>query len=505
MINTKNNIYSPEELALFLKEYGISKGWLNRGIDTFKIGSVISQKIVEERNKLTHNGMFHNSGNRDSFLKLLSKKMGKKIVSKFEFGDYTEVKISDENHDLQLQVYQDHISVNFGSYSDKVYFGLHSNFYEEVLSFLFDVDNDFNKLVQHYHRLCQSISYYNSLFDKVTKEDNFISSLTDKSQYDQFMQEFEYVISSLQSLGEYFNLSKWDESLRAYGVVPSVNEISAVRRLASGKPLDKCSKYQKRYEKALAALTGANEYGLLAEEELKLLQPWSDFISTVAGEDAMKSNTVLYISSVEKAFIDAIQQCYLSNTPYMRKKRLRMEANIEMCKKLKDAHGLYCFIDNSYYDSKTGHFNIVTEDNQVWVFRTARETPSFDEGTVFINIVKTLTQVSKILNKGVKLKEVGQRKSGKLALDAYGIDKAIVTPIYELTKKIKNGRLDFTSTSFRLAIPVGDLEWQISIRKNKAQEVLSEIMPYIIQYQDLSKNGVGIDVKGIYKERKPNL
>lgn len=504
MMNKTENFLSPEEIKEIFIENNL-QGYCSNTLYHTGLDSIIHDRIVVERNKLTNKGLFRNSGNMKAFLSALIKRVKRKNTSSCSWKDHFSISVERGSYTLNLEIYEDRIRVNFGSYSHAVYICLHSNYYEEVLDFLFTEGNEFDKFVTFYQHFRNSIAHYNTIAEEIHKEENYIKVLSDKDEYSKFKTIFDDTSRLLKPLEKYLNLYSWEDSIRLYGINPSVKEIAAVTRLASGKPLEKCAKYQKRYEKALTALTGAKELGLLSAEEDELLIPWSEFITKVSGETVASENANKYLSLIQDSFNTALNNCDLSGTAYMLKKKQRMEANIELCRQLRETHGLNCFIDNSQFSSRTGHFNVITKDNQVWIFRIARITPSIDDASHFVMIVKSLTQISEILDKPVKLTDAGKRHPRKLTVFTRRNGKSVSDEVLERLKELKNVRLIQSANKLYLSIPVGNQDWVIPINYKNADSILDSILPLIQQYLKLYNSREAFAVKGIFKERKPNL
>lgn len=500
----ENNILSPKETYGQLKEYNIDPSAGPESLK-WKLSQVFHAAVQDERDKLTYRGLYHNAGNRKAFVERITGKFGKKNVSQYSFSDKTEVRVTLAGNDLRIAVKEDEIEIHV-DYGVNFKFGLHSNFYDELIHFLFDEDGGFYKLFVEYNRLAKSLQYYSSLCEEFSKPGKFLEALNDKASYDEFRNRYLETSNTLKPLTEYLMPIEWDALLRLHTIEPALREIDSIQNSISRKPEKAISK-KKSYEKAIVTLEGADKLGLLSPDEHNMIVPWAEFISSTVdtgAEDYSGQNG--YMSMVTSVFNQKIEMCRASSTAYMRKKQSKMEADIRFCQQLKAEYDIDCFIDRSQFSSSVDHFNIVTADNMVWIFRIPRAEPSKVECERYIHIMMALDAIAETVGKKVKLTDAGRRRSDqRFCANAPGINKSLIDPLVKKLKFIKGGRLEMNNSFISIVLPVGNMEWKIPMRIKVAEDTINKILPLLQQYHALYKKGQDIDVKGIYKERVPHL
>lgn len=507
-----NTILTPEEIALSLSKLQAIPKLSDCTYRTLSLldlkwnlkNAVESQAIIE-RNKLPHNGMFHNSGNRKPFVDKVVKKFGKKWVRLSDYyKDKTSVEICIGNDKLQMYVFEDRIEVCCG-FTMKL--GLHSNFYDDLMCFLFDVGSEFYKLFISYNQLVRSLAYYIERYNDLLKPKNIKLALNDKNSYNDIREQYLLMLEELHPLREYVCFPSWERNfINLAKIESSLNEISRINARLTQKP-ENLYKYEKSYKKALDVLEKAVKYNLLSKKDKRLMVPWDDLIKSVAGDDSGKFlSDDGYVLSVAKAFELKLLECDKRNTAYMRKKKRKMEEDIELCKTLKSDCGLDCFIDRSQFDATVDHFNVVTDGNKTWVFRIKRAPVSIEVCMRYINIIKILKEIAHKVGKEIKfINSARGYISAKQHVNPSGIDEEITKSFREQIKSIKACGLNVTKAYVFLSLPVGGLYWQISMRRNVAEETISLLVPLIKKYLTLSNNGENFSLKGICEGRCPIL
>lgn len=500
-------LLTPKEIADMLRELNVMPP--RNGVSfavIYDLDKTVEGAFLSERNKLTHNGLFHNSGNLKAFVGYAVKRFGSKHVSKIEFSDRTKLNVEHGNVRLELDVFEDHIKVQI-ALGEYLHIGLHSSFYDEILDFLFDSDGAFQKLFNKYHLLKHTLRHYEDKYRDLSKPSNFKSALVDESLYKEFKERYERFLAEIQPMSEFVSLSDWYVFFRNHALWPSIVEISSIQDKLTRKP-EYAIKYQKKYAQAFEALSHARKYDLLTPEELASLIPWEEYIISISGGEADKHiATDSYISSVKKIFEQKLCDCEKSGTAYMQKKKARIEADREFCAKLKLSLGSDCFIDRSQFSASVDHFNVVGEGNMVWVFRIARVTPDMKLCKGYINIVKTLEELADKLGKKVTFRDAQRQKP----LERFKIyetpfaDKETIKSYSVALKGLKSGSLDINRNFVHLTLPVGGLFWRISLRRKDALETISSIVPLVKQFFALCNKCEYIAIKGIFHERLPNL
>ena len=494
--------FSPSELDELLNTLGIAiaSSQVHNSNIVYHALSAFADRIIEARNKLSHKGLFHNTGNRKSFVDVLINRFGADDVRLYEYNDYTSVSIANQP---SLEVYEDKIETYINW--EKIHIGLHSKFYDEIIHFLFDEEGGFQRIFRIKVKLSDTFDYYDALSDKLYNVENIQKALSDESTYNDIKRTFLDGMAELTAMGRYYPILTWEDTLRKYGIDTAIVDIEDVRRLTRGKSLDKCTRYQKKFVRAQALLVGALNHKLLSEEESNLITPWAEFISGQTSSEAQSEAKSSYLASVADAFEEAIRSCNFSNTQYMLRKKRKMEADLELCKQIKAEMDCDCFIDRSMHKSSVNHFNIVLKENKVLVFRIGNKTPLLKDCEPMVKLAQLMDTICSRVHKTIALTNYEPRNKSKLNVHAFGIDEDVVSHFTELTSMIKPGLLEISDAYVTLTLPISNKGWSFSVRRKEADECINSISQLLKDYMKAYKKVKDIEVKGIFKERMPHL
>lgn len=391
------------ELAQMLRELNVSPPKYDRHSLFNDINSAISSIAEAERKQLPQSGLFHNWGNRSPFVRLLVDKLGSINLTKEGKKESTILRIDTGHCRIEIEVYENSVIIS-SDWGFSFSIGLHSDFYDEVIRLFFDEDRGLYWLFKKYSLMKRELRTYSMKYSTLKEPILFENALKDPTAYKDFKNTYSNFLESIRGLEEYLLISNWDSFFRKHAVCRLIFKIVDIRSTLRSKRRDP-DKFQEIYDNAFTKLKNANTYGMLSDEEKKLLVPWSEFIHSVAGENAdVYLSEDSYRHSLPMFFKRKIKECEESGTYYMRKKKKKMEADLELCKTLKSQTGLDCFIDRSHFSAYVDHFNIIMEGDMVWVFRIDRGTPSQDLCIQYFGIVKKLDEISKVLGKKVTLK-----------------------------------------------------------------------------------------------------
>lgn len=480
-------LHTSEEIEKIASSFGIDTE--NRTLQNIKEAVLLQLPDIfrKEREKLTHKGFAHNKGNRIKFVDYLKANI-KDIVSVTEinYDGYTLVRFKNFS---SLEVYDEQIRMD--NCWKNLGMGLHSGFFDEIIQFLFDEKGIIQQVYQKYKSLDDTLQLISQNYTKIVNEDNVKKALSSEAYFLKLYESYQGMIENMQSIQKYVSFKDWNESLKILGIDPSLKTIEQVKRLIEGRIREKSKRYEKRYKESQQVLIGAKNHGLLRKSEWKEIKPWEQLVSELTNEEMIDQKRDNYLSSISQIYTSTLKACDFSGTSYMQKKKSKILADMEICKQIKELCGADCFIDRSAHKNTVYHVNFVLNENQVLVFRIGKNTPSLDTCMRFAHISMAIDEISRQLSKAIKLQIIDSKK---------------INTYWKEIEKLEEGKVERpNNTHISISLPMGSMCFRISLKYQKADCSLKQFMPLINKYREAYGDGNDIDIKGIFKERTPNL
>ena len=462
-------------------------------------GDAYVKKFYEEKRKLPNEGRFHNSGNKDSFCEKLKNTLKERVSKGYSWGDSVNFGVDNL---IGVEIYSDHIIFKPNFSWKYVDLGLHSNFYDDIIKFLFDKEGAIYSSTSLLARVHHSLDYYQDL-SRTLNTELLKKAYVNEAEYEDIKSKYESDYAVLKPFEQYLILRNWDECAQKC-VQEELANIEKIKAKISNKTPEECAKFKKKYETSLAIVNSALKHGVHIEDVA--LVEWNELVSTVAGNNTSESINQDFISRVCSAYVAELESCEKIGTKYMLQKKKKIEQNISVCQKLTEKYGAYCYIDRSVNNSSVAHLNVVINANKVAVFRIPRKnTPPIEELEKYVQLAQALEKIAVNLKKDVDLGTRGWcfEETKGFSIHPYNLDKETKEFYLNLFKFIKGGAAAF-STYVTLALPVGKYIWKISVRKKDAEAVFTSVIEDIKAYVKISRK-CEIDIKGVFEERMPKL
>ena len=502
----EKDILGAAEFAGQLAELGCSK--CTYQFDLMRqIGWQIEELAKIEAAAYRFKGTNETCAVRDALIQSISKRFNARKIRVTSREEDEYVKLTADDYDIP-SLYISLNRISFGYIWEGVYIYYNQDNYESVARSVSAEDGAVYMLFARKEMLEDNVRHYWNVLEKMNDEGCIQSALSDDSKFDGIQADFLEMYEQLKPLEPFCNILPWEETLMAHGIRPALEMLSDIDRYTEGKSPKSAARYMKRYVNAQNVLSGAIRRGLLPESEARRIIPWEEYISPKVSGYSVETVVDEYLASVEKAYESELAACDARGTDYSARKKKKMLADMEVCRDLKARMGMDCFIDKSSHSQQVYHLNVILNGDSVLVFRIPKKTPETASLERLVSLAKVLEDISAKVGKNVRLAAYKRSPDfRKLSVDAPKELKGMATELARGLKNIKGGQLAVSNTYVTLGLPVGGLEWNIALKRKEADEKLESIAGLLADYVKICRSLAdgGVDVKGLYPERMPNI